>query len=324
MDKSEFVKKEEYDKLKEENEKLKNKLKKLDSRLNTIIKMNDKTFKTIINKNNFLEKYTSRFNRILQQSDRQGKSILIKKEEQEQILRDKAKMAAMGEMIDNIAHQWRQPLNIIAMQVQNISLKYIQNTLDDNLMDRFNEDVLKQIEYMSRTIDDFRNFLKEDKTLKYLDINKTIQKIEVLTKHIVSQNNITLIISRQNTTDKVYGIENELIQVFMNLISNSKDAFSKDQNKRVIIIDLKTGGSDILISFKDNAGGIKEDILNKVFKPKFTTKEDSGGSGIGLAMSKKIIENTFKGTMEVKNDNFKYEDKKYKGALFTITLPAAS
>ena len=319
MGKGDYVKKEEYDKLKEQNERLKRKLKKLDSRLNSIIKINDNTFKAIFNKNTSLEKNLHRFDRILQHSDRQGKSILIQKDEQEQTMVTQAKMASMGEMIDTIAHQWRQPLNNISMMVQTVTLKYIQDKLDDSIMDKFKNDTLKQLRYMSDTIDDFRSFLKEDKNLRYFNLNNTLKKIELLSKNIVFLNKIDMFITSEDI--ELYGIENELIQVFMNLISNSNDAFEKKQDKKVIMIDTVIGESDILIIFKDNAGGIKNDILKKIFEAKFTTKGDIGGTGVGLHISKIIVENTFKGSLEVQNETLLYQGEQYSGAAFFITLP---
>lgn len=311
----------EIQKLKKENEQLKRKLKKTESRLESIIKMNDATFKNIFNKNLSLQKDSYRFNRILQQSDKQGKSILIQKEQQEQILHAQAKMALMGQMIDNIAHQWKQPLNSISMMIQTIIFKYNQGNLDDSIIDKFNQNSLKQIQYMSNTIDDFRNFLKEDKVLKYFRLFKTLNSVKLLAKNTISSNCIILETNINDEKMELYGIENEIIQVLMNLISNSNDAFDKSLEYKLIIIDVFKKDENTIIQVKDNAGGIDEEILNKIFESRFTTKKDNGGTGVGLDMSKKIIEKTFLGSISVENTNFDYENKTYKGALFTIKIP---
>jgi len=307
--------------LQKENEKLKKKVKKLESRLNSIIKMNDRTFKNIFNKNTSLEKDAYRFSRILQQSDKQAKSILIKNEQQEQMLYAKTKMAMMGEMIDNIAHQWKQPLNSISTIMSAITAKYKLNTLNDKNMERFAEESNKQIQYMSSTIDDFRDFLKETKTVKYFKLHTTIEKFKLLNHSLVLSERIALEVNIEQEDIELNGIENEFIQVLMNLLSNSVDALKDKSNEKAILIEVKKENQDLIISFKDNAGGIEEKNISKIFDYRFSTKKEVEGSGIGLHMSKKIIEKTFYGKMEVTNQNFNYKGNDYTGAEFIIKLP---
>lgn len=319
MGNNNYIEKEEYERLKAEKEALERKVAKLNKRLNSIIKINDNTFKNIFDKNSVLEKDIYRFDRILQQSDRQGKSILVKKDEQEKLLFEQAKLALMGEMIDNIAHQWRQPLNNISIMIQTAALKFQQNKFDETMMEKFQNDTLKQINYMSDTVDDFRSFLKEDKEYRFLKLPETFKKVRQLTKNLLVTNGIELITDIREL--EVYGIENELIQIFMNLISNSIDAFESLRGLKLIMIKIDQSDDDIIILFKDNAGGIKEEFIKKVFEPKFTTKEEQGGSGIGLYMCKEIINNTFNGSITLQNENFVYEDQEYKGASLSIKIP---
>lgn len=117
----------------------------------------------------------------------------------------------------------------------------------------------------------------------------------------------------------IYGYENEFLQVLLNIINNAKDEFEKKQmEEKLILVNIEKLGNSIKISIKDNAGGIKEDIINKVFEPYFTTKFKSQGTGIGLYMSRQIVEKHMKGQLLVSNDEFIYENKNYVGAKFDI------
>jgi len=309
-----------YNNLEKENELLKQKLKKLNKRLDSIIKINDKTFKSIFNKNITLERSADRFDKILHQSDRQGKSILIQKDHQEEILTAQTKMAAMGEMIDNIAHQWRQPLTAITTNASALIAKKEFGIANEKDELKALNNIIDIGQYLSDTIDDFRNFLKDDKTFKYFSLCDTFKKIEILTKSMILGNDIKLIVNIQDS--EIFGIENELIQVFMNLIANSNDAFSNKKQKKLISIKtIEKNDSIIKINIKDNAGGINVERIEKIFTSGFTTKKQSGGTGIGLSMSKRILENTFAGSIEVVNENFEYKEEKYTGASFILTIP---
>jgi signal transduction histidine kinase len=315
-----YIEQEKYNKLQKENELLKQKLKKLDSRINSIIKINDKTFKSIFNKNISLEKSINRFDKILQLSDKQGKTILVQKDKQEEILLTKAKMASMGEMIDHIAHQWRQPLSIISTNASAIIVKKECGVSNEKWEINSLNNIIDVSQYLSETINDFRSFLKDDKYLDYFSLYETFKKVELLTKSIIVIHDIKLIIKTEDV--QIFGIENEFIQVLMNLISNSIDAFDKNSKTKLILIDLEfEDKNNIIIKFKDSAGGILQENLKKIFSSGFTTKKSTGGTGIGLPMCKNIIQNTFHGTLKVQNETFNYKDVSYKGAVFSIKLP---
>jgi len=306
--------------LEKENILLKNKLKKLNSRLDSIMKVNDRTFKNIFNKNITLEKSLDRFGKILHQGDRQGKSVLVQKDRQEELLLAQSKMVSMGEMIDNIAHQWRQPLSLISTSASALIAKKEYGLSNEEEEIKSLNHMIDITQYLSETINDFREFLHDDKQLSYFRLYDTFKKVEILTKPIIVTNFIKLIIKTEDI--ELLGIENELIQVFMNLISNSNDAFEKEDKNKIILIDLLyRDESKVVIRFQDSAGGINPSNLKKIFRSGYTTKKDSGGTGIGLSMCKNIIENTFKGTIEAQNETLSYKNKSYKGTTFLITIP---
>ena len=224
-----------------------------------------------------------------------------------EMLFHQAKLASMGEMINNIAHQWRQPLSSInstVMVMDNILKKEnIKNVLlENNLCD-----IELQTKYMSDTIENFRNFFQPNKqkedfllsqavenTLKIIDTNFQKNKI-----------NVDLVIDNDN---KIKGYQGELIQVLITILNNSKDALLNSNIKdKKIIINIEDN-----ITIEDNAGGIKIDTLEKIFEPYFTTKHPNQGTGIGLYMAKMIIESSLNGTIKVENEE--------KGARFTIAF----
>jgi len=236
------------------------------------------------------------------------------------LLAQQAKKAAMGEMIENIAHQWRQPLTVISVAATNIKFKTELGTLNDEILDETMDYIENVVLQLSQTITDFRDFFKPNKKPKEFYIHDTFDKTFKLLISQFKTSNIYII----KNIDKVFltGLENELIQVLINILNNARDELLiKDIKRKVIIIDVVNKDLHIEIFIKDNAGGISEHIINKVFKAHFTTKENSEGTGIGLYMSKIIIEEHMKGTLRVKNSELSYEGEKYKGANFIITIP---
>ena len=239
---------------------------------------------------------------------------------QEQMLHHQTKLAAMGEMIENIAHQWRQPLSVISSAVTGMQLQRELNISDPN--DEIKSLILinQSAQYLSKTIDDFRNFLKTDKIKSDVDIKDIIERSLGLLSSKLKNRDITIIKNLEEIS--VLGIENELLQVIMNLISNSKDALEdKHIDKKMIFIDVFKEGLDAIILIKDNAGGINKDIISRIFEPYFTTKHKSQGTGIGLYMSEEIIKNHMEGTISCTNTTYTYDSNKYTGAMFKITLP---
>jgi signal transduction histidine kinase len=237
----------------------------------------------------------------------------------ERLLIQQSKMAIMGEMIANIAHQWKQPLSVISTVSTGIKIKKELNYLNNNEIVEGMNNINNSAQYLSHTIDDFRNFFKSDKAkinFKFLDIFEDTIKL-ILPQF--TNNNIQFIKNIDNT--EIYGYRNELLQVLINIFKNAKDEFIQlDKNqKKFIFIDSYKEDSNYIIKIKDNAGGISLDIIEKIFEPYFTTKEDYEGTGIGLYMCKQII-NGMNGEIKVKNSEYEYENQKYKGAEFTISM----
>lgn len=237
-----------------------------------------------------------------------------KQKEQEQILIQQTRLAAMGEMIGNIAHQWRQPLNALGLVLQNLKFSYEIGELDDELMNKSITKADTLTKNMSKTIDDFRNFFKPNKEKETFKINESVTKAIDLVESTLEHYNITLEKSFNDTETQFHGFPNEFSQVVLNIITNAKDALiDNDIKEPKIIIQTQIENEYICVSIEDNALGIKEEVINKIFEPYFTTKDEGKGTGIGLYMSKIIIENNMNGKIEVENSS--------EGAKFIIKLP---
>ena len=226
-----------------------------------------------------------------------------KQKEQEQLLIQQTRLAAMGEMIGNIAHQWRQPLNALGLILQNIKFSYEIGELDEKMVDKSVKKATLLTENMSKTIDDFRNFFRPNKAKENFKINEGITKAVELIESTFEHNNIKLEKDFVSSEIEFFGFANEFSQVILNLLTNAKDAVLENKIENpLIIIQTKIDDEYIYISIKDNGLGIKDEIINKIFEPYFTTKDEGKGTGIGLYMSKIIIENNMNGKIEVKNE----------------------
>ncbi|MDD2871969.1 MAG: cache domain-containing protein [Candidatus Gracilibacteria bacterium] len=249
------------------------------------------------------------------------KKYQFEKSKQQNIIAQQAKMAAMGEMIGNIAHQWRQPLSSISVSSTGMKLQKQMNILEDDSLIEGLDQINKSVQYLSETIDDFRNFYKPNKYKNEFKVQYTIDKVVNLIDSQFKFNGIKII---KNVEDvKINNYENELIQVIINLLNNSRDELvKKDSNyKKLVFINVSENGKYILLEIKDNAGGISTNIINKIFEPYFTTKGENHGTGIGLYMSKEIVNKSMNGEINVKNTIFDYEGESYNGALFEILIP---
>ncbi|WP_277656828.1 PAS domain-containing sensor histidine kinase [Seleniivibrio woodruffii] len=243
---------------------------------------------------------------------------IAKRRRNEELLMEKMRLAEIGEMIGSIAHQWRQPLNTLGLLVQDVqdasefgelTKEYVRDTVGG---------AMRQIDYMSRTIDDFRDFFKPSKSKEIFDIKGTVEQVLSIVRAQLVSNSIRCVVacecpdtmnfkSEENSLSycghhdmRVRGYPNEFKQVLLNLISNSKDALMQRRD-REICISIKHIGKKIRLDVEDTGGGIPENILHRVFDPYFTTKSDKGGTGIGLYMSKAIIETNMRGSLTVEN-----------------------
>jgi len=231
--------------------------------------------------------------------DKRVQQEIQKNRQKEQILVQKAKQSSMGEMINSIAHQWRQPLSELSSVLVNLDLRYSLGKLDKEFMSKKIQKSEKILEFMSSTIEDFREFFKVDKKKLRFNLKEICLDTLNIVNMTLQNNNIKVKIDIKDDIF-IYGYKNEFSQVLLNLIVNSKDAFIKNATKNPQIkIEIKQSKKYLEIFVKDNAGGIDEKILKNIFDLYFTTKDT--GSGIGLYISKVIIQNHFKGKMEVKN-----------------------
>ena len=240
--------------------------------------------------------------------------------QKENILNHQSKMAAMGEMLENIAHQWRQPLSLISTAATGAKIKKDFGNLSDNDFYETMDMINNSTQHLSTTIDDFRNFFNNDKNVSNFNINEPIEKVLYLINSKLKNREINVI---KNTQDmEVTGLINEFIQVLINIINNSLDAFEEHKlEKKFIFIDLYKADNSLILKIKDNAGGIKEELISRVFEPYFTTKHKSQGTGIGLYMSMEIIKKHMNGDINVSNEEYIYDNIKCKGAQFKIEIP---
>ena len=231
------------------------------------------------------------------------------------------KMASMGEMIGNIAHQWRQPLSIISTAATGMKLQKEFNTLEDDDFNKSCDLINDNAQYLSRTIDDFRNFIKGDREKIDFNLKDTMNSFTKLISSSIKNHEINMDINISEDIN-MNGYPNELIQCFMNLFNNSKDAFlDRKINVKYIFIESTLNKDTIYINFKDNAGGIPDEILTKIFDPYFTTKHSSKGTGLGLHMTYNIIVEGMNGAIEVNTIEYEYNNTKQVGTEFIISLP---
>ena len=270
---------------------------------------------TVYNEDKKLVNYIALFSDITLQKEQE---ILIK--EKEKILYQQSKMAAMGEMIGNIAHQWRQPLSVISVSASGIKLWQEEGLYSKEDSQDFIEAILNSTKYLSNTIDDFRNFYKDDLEKTDFEVKKSIDKAINLLKTEFVNNDIKIIYLHKNNLF-INGIENQFLQVMMNILNNAKDALVlKNIEDKYIFIDIYEEENHIAIEIIDNAGGVEKDVIDHIFEPYFTTKHKSLGTGIGLYMSQEIITKQLNGKLSVYNKALNYENKDYFGACFKIEI----
>lgn len=243
-------------------------------------------------------------------------------DKQNRVIMIQSKMAALGEMLSNIAHQWRQPLNIISLHTVKLETSLLFG------VDIQKEDILKisneinfQTQYLSQTIDDFKNYFSSNmESLAHFYIKDAIDRVNELTKESFKSNNISMILSAQDC--RVSSNENLFIQALVNIYNNAKDVMVEKQGRNCyFFIDIKCNAKEVVITLKDSGGGIKQDILEKIFEPYFTTKHKSKGTGLGLYITYTIITQHLNGTISARTAEYEYMNLKLIGAEFVITLP---
>ncbi len=240
---------------------------------------------------------------------------IYQNQKKDKLLIEQSKLAAMGEMLGAIAHQWRQPLNTLGLHLQFIEDDYEDNLVDKKYVTKFTEESMQLVSFMSNTIDDFRNFFLIDKVKTSFDIRTKIDETLNILKVQMEKYNILLVIEGESFN--IMGHAGEFQQVILNIFNNAKDAMlSNNIENRKISVELKLVEEIGYIKISDNAGGISEENIDRIFEPYFTTKEQGKGIGLGLYMSKMIIEDNMQGKIKIENSD--------NGAIFTIELEVSS
>ncbi len=271
-------------------------------RLDTIIRHSDNQQMQLLKLNEELEQYQNHLEEKVEEE-------IEKRKENEKMLLQQSKLAAMGEMMDAVAHQWKQPINIIKMQADMIGYDFEDQLIDKEYIEDFQKRTFFQINHMTSTLEEFRNFFRPNKNIEEFDVKEMIQKVLLLVKDEFMKNSITITVNDTNNFS-LLGIENEFKHLILNIINNSKDAFSIDNKNKKIQINILSDNNIKKIEFIDNAGGIPTSIINEIFKANVSTKEQSKGTGIGLYMSNQIAQK-HNGKISVKNIE--------NGAKFTFT-----
>jgi len=207
----------------------------------------------------------------------------------ERLLLQQSKMAAMGEMLDAVAHQWKQPLNALSMYAELIKINYEDGEVDAAYIEQFQKDIETQINHMTDTLGTFRSFFRPSGELHRFGLREVIDDVLLLAKDELTKNTIEVTVEEQEPLE-IYGSENEFKHLLLNIVNNAKDAFNDNGIKERSIIIRTIGGETPRLEIEDSAGGIPEAVIDNVFKAHFTTKEEGKGTGIGLYMSSQIAE----------------------------------
>ena len=246
---------------------------------------------------------------------------ITEEKKKDQLIFEQSKLAAMGEMIGNIAHQWRQPLSVISTGATGMQLQKKYGLLSDELLDKTCTDINNNAQYLSKTIEDFKNFIRNDRTKITYNLSEDINSFLELVKGTIKNNDINLVLDLKDGII-IDGYPNELIQCLINIFNNAKDALSEKEIKdKFIFISTSIKDNEVCIKIKDNAGGIVEKALPRIFEPYFTTKNKSKGTGLGLSMTYNLIVDGMNGSIKANNVRYLYHNKEYLGAEIFVKLP---
>ncbi len=272
-----------------------------------------------------VEKRNRQMQKLQNQIDERVNEAVEKLREKDHIMYQHARLASMGEMIGNIAHQWRQPLNALTLLIQSFGTKSYSGKLNQAFIDKQVDEGLRLAISMSDTIEDFRNFFSPSKEKEHFDLYKSIHDTLEMSSFFCKDENIDIQVHCDKDV-KIYGYANEFSQVILNFINNARDNFKHrdiHDDKKIDIEIVREDGDEpqVVIYFVDNGGGIENHIIDRVFEPYFTTKHKATGTGIGLYMSKQIIEVQMGGEVTVKNVKREFDGRVYTCAEFKIAIP---
>jgi len=262
-------------------------------RLDKIIKQSDKQQHQMMRLNDELDDHKHNLEIKVQEE-------IAKREEKEKMLLQQARLASMGEMMDAVAHQWKQPISTISLMVEMMGYDFEDDLIDDKYIQEYQKKIDTQIAHMLNTLNEFRTFFRPSKDATDFDIKKTIDKVLLLIKDEFMKNTIEIEVDASQNFS-LFGVENEFKHLIINIINNSKDAFIENQTEaRKISIKLLVDDKCKKLEISDNAGGIPENVIENIFKANVTTKAEGKGTGIGLYMSSQIAQK-HNGTLSVEN-----------------------
>lgn len=242
--------------------------------------------------------------------------------EEQRIVSENSRLESMREMIGNIAHHWRQPLSVISTTASSLKVQHELNILKDEYMDKSLNSIVKSTKELSKTIDDFKEYVTSQSEISTFDMQSLMKKVLVISSSSIETQYIQLL---QNIDFelRIKSVESILVESIIKILNNSVDALQKVENHddRFIFLTIKRVKGKLVITIKDSGGGIPDDLIEHVFEPYFTTKHQAVGTGLGLYTVRSNILNTLKGDIELTNTTYEYENKTFTGATFTITLP---
>ncbi len=285
-----------------------------------------KNFQRLLqNLSHIVEKRKRESEKMQEELEKRVNEAVERAREKDHIMYQHARLASMGEMIGNIAHQWRQPLNALTLLIQSFGTKSLSGKLDQTFIDKQVNEGMRLAVSMSDTIEDFRNFFSPSKEKEHFNLCKSIHDTLEMSSFFCKDENIDIQVHCDEDIT-IYGYANEFSQVILNFINNARDNFKhrhihEDKKIEITIKESKGERPTVNIYFADNGGGIEEHIIDRVFEPYFTTKHKATGTGIGLYMSKQIIEAQMNGLVSVRNAQKKFDDKSYRCAEFKIAIP---
>lgn len=230
------------------------------------------------------------------------------------------KFATIGKILELITHQWKQPLSVISANIGSLQVRQEMGTLTEEDLRTFMNTATERITYLSQTIDDFRDYLKPSSMVKTFELTSVFYQINSLLGAKLLFDKVTLVLP--NTDIVLTGHKNKLVHVIINLLTNACDAFEEKKSEhRYIFVDVKEEDDKCILSVKDSAGGIDQEVIGHVFESHFTTKSSDKGTGIGLYMAHEFITRHMNGEFHVENTSYTFEEKELSGARFILTFP---